>query len=336
MQFDLQKELGLVQPSAKAAFPWLPVIAGLCCVNFLLVIITLFYALQKPALSPPSNEPPVATIAAVTSQMFAYTDVRINQLEDDLRDISQTLKQSRKTITAVEADQRISEKRDRRKDRDLAKAGLTNEDVISAINALSPSRQIVAPLSPEQQTSFDRLIDEDDSGKQVEMYIAAQTDPAVRASFIASIQNKGDRWFDNAMNAIEDDNPDAQYYIDNTMYFYSIMTDLSSDNATIALIEARKNQLNLARQNKEIQADVRLVEQKHEDTVKDLEEKMKPRLSPEMAEQEVWNQRRENSGIEVYRPSGLVKEYDTDWDQNPRVREEKGQGSSTPWSDIKR
>ena len=211
MQFDLQKELGLGTPQAKPAFPWLPVIAGLCCVNFLMVIITLFVALQKPDQLPVTREqqPPAPNIVAVTSQLFAYTDQRIDQLETSIRDVNLALKQSRRTLTSVEADQRISDKRDRRNERSLEKTGLTNQDVLSAISTLNAARLPVEPLLPDEQASFDQLIDQDDSGQQVIAFVAAQTNPAERAAYMDSLQTKGNRWFDSAMTAIREQDPDA-------------------------------------------------------------------------------------------------------------------------------
>ena len=97
-------------------------------------------------------------------------------------------------------------------------------------------------------------IDEDDTGDQVRDFINSQTDPGKRLSYVQVMQRKGNQWYDAAINAIRNDDPDSQMFVENTMYFYNVLSDTSRDNATIALIQAKINQLKLVQQNADMQA----------------------------------------------------------------------------------
>lgn len=337
MQFDLQKELGLHNAPAavKPAIPWLYIITGVCAVNLVVIIGLFIYFIASDRGSSDAGQIPVSKIVEVTSQMFAYTDVRLTQLENAVNDINSSLKASQKDLTLVEAEQRINKKRERRKTRAMQKSGLSDKDIKEAINNLQTPPHQAAPLNAEETAAFDSLIDDDDSGDQVRAFITSQTDPGKRLSYVMVMRRKGDQWYDAALNAIRNDDPDSQMFVENTLYFYSILSDTSSDNATVALIQAKINQLELAQQNADIQAKTEELAEQQKQQIADLKEDLTPKETASEAEQRRIRQRRAVGPINNYEAAGIRKSYEGDWDPDPRVREQRGQGETVRKSDLK-
>jgi hypothetical protein len=334
MQFDLQKELGLhnTPAAAKPAIPWLYIIAGVSAVN-LVVIIGIFMYILAGGKSD-DDTIPVSKIVEVTSQMFAYTEVRLSQLENAVNNINSSLKESQKDLTLVEAEQRITKKRERRKIRAMQKSGMSDKDIKDAIANLQTPPPQATPLNAEETARFDALIDEDDSGDQVRALINSQTDPGKRLSYVQVIRRKGDQWYDAAINAIRSNDPDSQMFVENTMYFYNILSDTSRDNATIALIQAKINQLKLTQQNADIQAKTEELSEQQKQQLADLKEELKPKETASEAEQRRIQRRRAVGPIQNYDAAGIRKSYEGDWDPDPRVRERRGQGETVRKSDL--
>jgi len=336
MQFDLQKELGMRGEHAKRPFPWLYVIAGFSAVNVVIVIVILAIFLFGGNGKDDVDIIPTKTLADATKQMFDNFDVRISQLEVAIKEINTSLKTSKKDLTMIDAEQRISKKREQRKIRTMQKSGLSDADVNSTISNLQKPPREAAPLSYDEQAEFDALIDQDDSGDQVRNFIKAQATPGKQQSYIRSIRRKGDQWYVATLKAIQNDDEDSQIYIDNTMYFYSILSDTSRDNATIALIQTKINQLTLAQQNAEMKATATDLSEEQKQQIADLKESLKPKETASQAEQRRLQQRRAVGPINNYNAAGIRKSYQGDWDPDPRVREKSGQGSSVRKSDLNR
>jgi hypothetical protein len=335
MQFDLQKELGLSRSQTQRRFPWLYVIAGFCAVNVIVVIGILILVLSGLDGKKDPNYIPNEDIVEATKQMFDNFDLRIATLETAIKEITTSLKSSQKDLTLIDAEQRITKKREKRKTRTMQKSGMTDSDVQDAINDLHSPPPEAARLSAEEQANFDALIDQDDTGNQVRNFITS-LDVAKQLSYLRVLRRKGDQWYVAAVQAIKDDDEDKQVFVDNAMYFYSIISDTSRDNATIALTQTKITQLKMVQQNAEIKADAADLSTEQEQKIAALKESLKPRETASQAEQRRLQKRRAVGPINDYNAAEIRKSYESDWDPDPRVREKRGEGSSVRSSDLKR
>ncbi len=320
MKIDLEKELGLSTAPAPKQFPWLPVIAGLCVFNLVLVVVALVFSLRRehPVVIPPSTP----AIVELNSQSVARIERRLMSLERTHRNMRISQKKSKKELTVVSAGQKVKKKRERMKERELKEAGLTDEDIRRALRRAGPGRGVQVKLTDEETSALDDLIDGDDSGDQVRAFIRGLSSGPKKAAYIRHFKKKGDQWFDAALQLLNDNDPDFDAYADNARYFYDIIADVSDNNAVIAYVDGKRNQMRLAVQNSELRGAMLEQRERDQEQIEALKEELRPRETAAQAQQRLRQKRR--TSIKEYSSSGVVGPYETDWDPDPRVREERG------------
>ena len=298
---------------------WLLAIAGLGAVNLLLGASALYLASRAPRTAPPVivTAPPGTVDVAVAS-----LEAHVNQLDRSLRDLRSTLKQSQKEIKVVTVEQAVDKRRERLATRDLKKSGAPESSAPRAAH-----RERVAAPQPVQLraadiAALDSMVDQDLSGDGVIAFLRGITNAPLQQAYLESLVQKGDQWLNAAYPLLDDQDADGLAYIDNAQYFYNIIAEVTPDTGLRAYIEAKRNEQRLALQG----YDARIAQQeqarREAATTAELERKFTPRETAGEAEARLLRERRYN--IKQYPDAGTVKSYQTDWDPDPRVREERG------------
>ncbi len=320
MKIDLEKELGLNQASKPDKFPWLKVIIFLCAANFLLLVILLFSSKQNSSVSAYES-----SFITMNSQFIANVSTRLTNIEQLQRQLRITQKKSKKAFSIVSADKKLQNKYERMKQKKLKKSGLT-DDEINSLDSSMQNKNVIGSITDEEKIAIDDLIDHDESGAQMRAYIRALPAITHRKAVIAYLKSKGNQWFKATLPLLADDDPDvyadADAYVDNTRYFFEIIRDVSDSSATIAYAGSKLNQLELASQKSAFKKIVENERLNRQDELEELRENLTPKETAAQAQSRI--QRNKKSIIKPYKSSNLVHPYKTDWDPDPRVREERG------------
>ncbi|NLF41002.1 hypothetical protein GX586_16280 [bacterium] len=316
MKIDLEKELMAGGFPPRRSF-WLPAIAGLCFVNLLLAAVALHVSVRTAHRQPPELPFVADTNVILTVPMTQ----RISSLERSVRDLRASMKQSQKEIRVATAEQAVEKKRERMGDRAIRKsADIVTAPAPAPVARRSPAE--VVALSQEQKLALDQMVDEDDSGAQVRSFLASLTNAAVQNACIEYLMAKGDQWLTAATQLPADATDDAEVYLDNAEYFYDVVSGVVNDTAVIAYIATKRNAIQLARQQRAMVAAQQEQAALQEETKAELEERFTPRETAQEAFERMRRDRRRT--IFDYPSSGTVRPYQTDWDPDPRVREERG------------
>ena len=318
MKIDLEKELGLSKFSQPDRFPWLKVVALVCVINLILAAIAVFLSARREPVAAPQE---MSDIAQLNSQSLAEISKRLAVFERMQRDIRINQKKSRKEMSVVAAAREVEKKRERMKQKELKKSGLTDED-IRALKDAGPGQQPRLKLSDEETSELDALVDSDDSGAQVRAYIRAISSVPKRNANIQYLKNKGDQWFSATLPLLNSSDPDANLYVDSARYFYDIINDVSDNNALIAYVNSKLHQLELAIQKADFREAAEEERISRQEELEQLREDLRPRETAAQAQARLRRKRR--TLIKDYPSSNLVRPYKTDWDPDPRVREERG------------
>lgn len=276
MKIDLEREMGmLAQPRApRRAFPWLPVLAGLCVLNLLLAALALVRG--RPA-APPAAAPREdwsGLIAAIESQTVARTEPRFEALEFTLRELQAEVTQTKKTMVALQAERKIAERRDRaRVERQMVRAQQADvRSIVRTAPAAPPPG--AARLTEAELDAFNALIDRDDSGAQVRAFLRGLTNAAQASAYMAQLQDKGDRWLNSALVLIDENDPAFMEYYVNALYFYDILRDVANDRALLAYVETKRSQLQLALQRHEVRRMAAETEQRTRENLQNVEQRL--------------------------------------------------------------
>lgn len=276
MRIDLEREMGmLAQPRApRRAFPWLPVLAGLCVLNLLLAALALVRG--RPA-APPAAAPREdwsGLIAAIESQTVARTEPRIEALEFTLRELQAEVTQTKKTMLALQAERKIAERRDRaRLERQMVRAQQADvRSIVRTAPTVPPPG--AARLTEAELDAFNALIDRDDSGTQVRAFLRGLTNAAQASAYMAQLQDKGDRWLNAALVLIDENDPVFMEYYANALYFYDILRDVANDRALLAYVETKRSQLQLALQRHEMRRMAAETEQRTRENLQNVEQRL--------------------------------------------------------------
>jgi hypothetical protein len=319
MKFDLEKELGLTLARAPQQAPWMLIIIVLCGLNLVLAGVALWRSASAPA---PAAPQPATVIVQQDTQGLALVSARIGALEHSLRDLRTSVRQSSKELAAVEAMQQADDRIERLRTRQLEKQGVDPADIQRAVRGAPSSQQPIAELTSEQKDALDSLIDADDSGDRVRQFLLELNNPAQLRAYVSILRAKGEQWLE-AANVLPDDNPDFAAYTDNALYFLNIISAVSSDSSTVAYVESKRTQSQLALQNRRLRQENAERSAQTQEGIAALEERLKPKETAEQAQARRVDLRR-SKYIKDYPVADAVKPYATDWDPDPRVREERG------------
>jgi len=316
MKIDLEKELGFIQAPKPNKFPWLKVIVFLCATNFLLLVIVLVNSKSNNYNSVNEN-----SFIEMNSQFIASVSVRLANIEQMQRQLRITQKKSKKILSIAASNKKLKDKHERMKQKKLNKSGLTDEEFDDLGNSVQKNNVGVS-ITDEEKNKLDDLIDRDESGVQIRAYINALPSAKQRRIIIEYLKKKGNQWFKATLPLLIEDDPDADIYVDNTRYFFEIIRDVSDNSATIAYAGSKLNQLELAAQKAEFK---KLAEEERfnrQDELDELREDLTPMETAAQAQSRI--RRNKKSIIKQYKSSNLIKPYKSDWDPDPRVREERG------------
>ena len=318
MKIDLEKELGLNQASQPDKFPWMKVIVFLCTVNFLLIIIILFNS--KPDRSGIINE---KAFIEMNSQFIATVSARLSNIEQLQKQLRTSQKKSKKALAIAATDKKLEEKKRRMKQKKLKKSGMDEEE-FDELGSSIQNRNGFGNITDEEKDKLDDFIDRDESGEQIRAYIRALPSIKQKKAVVEYLKNKGNQWFKATLPLLAENDPDADLYVDNTRYFFEIVRDVSGNSAVIAYAGSKLNQLELAVQKAEIRNIAESESLKRQEELDNLKEDLIPRETAEQAQSRILRDRKRDSIIKPYKSSKLTHPYKSDWDPDPRVREEQG------------
>jgi hypothetical protein len=319
MKFDLEKELGLGQPRRGQRSVWLVIILVVCGLNLVLAAVALWRGARQSAPAPPQQ---TTVVVQQDTQSLELVSARMTALERSLRELRSTVRQSSKNLAAVQAQDEIEERRERVRARQLERQGFDADDIQRAVRAAQVPRSKAADLSSEQQNAFDTLIDSDDSGTAVQQFLLGLNSDAALRAYIQILREKGEQWLDAAL-ALPDDSPDFTIYTDNALYFFDIIAAVSTDSSTLAYVETKRTQIQLATQNRRLSQEHAARTAQTQQEIAELEERLRPKETAAEAQRRLVNERRRRY-IKDYPSADAIKPYPTDWDPDPRVREERG------------
>ena len=319
MKFDLEKELGLNRPQQPHRSIWLVLILVLCGLNLLLAAVALWSGLHQPTPPPPQ---PATVIVQQDTQSLELVSARMDALERTLREMRSTVRQSSKNLAAVQAQDELQERRARVRQRQLERQGLEPGDIQNAVRASQIPRPKAVDLDSEQVNAFDALIDSDSSGTAVRQFLLGLKNQGQLNAYIQILRAKGEQWLQAAM-ALPDDSADFSTYADNALYFFDIIAAVSTDSSTLAYVETKRTQIQLAVQNRRLSQENAARTAQTQQDIAELEDRLRPKETAEEAQQRILNNRRQRY-IRDYPAAGIVKPYPSDWDPDPRVREERG------------
>ena len=318
MKIDLEKELGLNQTSKSDKFPWLKIIVFMCTVNFLLLIILLFSSNSNQHDSINNS-----SFITMNSQFIANVSVRLTNIEQLQKQLRTTQKKSKKALSIAATDKKLQMKHERMKQKKLKKSGLA-EDEFDALGSSIQNKNGIGNITDKEKDKLDDFIDRDESGEQMRAYIRALPSIKQKKAVIEYLKVKGNQWFKATLPLLIEDDPDADFYVDNTRYFFEIIRDVSDSSAVIAYAGSKLNQLDLAVQKAEFRTIAENESLKRQEEFDNLKEDLAPRETAEQAQSRILGDRKRDSIIKPYKSSKLTRPYKSDWDPDPRVREERG------------
>lgn len=312
MKIDLEKELGLNSSQNTGSSLWLKIIACFCVLNFFVVIFLFIAVLNKN-----NNSEIIKKNNLLVNRLAA----KLNNIERMQKQLRSAQKKSTKELTVVTAAKKIEQKRKRMQQKKIKKSGVDNEK-FNALGSTVLNKKINLPQ--EEKNKLDDIIDRDESGEQLKAYIRALKSPAHKKAVIAYLKQKGNQWFKATLPLIADDDLDVDIYIDNTKYFFNIIRDTSDNSADIAYAGSKLSQLEIAIQKAEFRKIAEEERLNRQEEIENLKEDLAPIETAEQAQERIQSERRKNSIIKPYKSSKLTHPYNSDWDPDPRVREERG------------
>jgi len=318
MKIDLEKELGLNQSAPPDNSLWLKAILFLCVANFLFLVILFFNSKSNRYDSARES-----SFAEINSQFIANVSARLTNIEQLQRQMKITQKKSKKVLSIAATGKKLELKHERMEQKKLKKSGLTDEEFDNLGSSIQNKNAFI-DITDQEKDKLDDLIDRDESGAQIRAYINALPSIKQRKTVIEYLKKKGNQWFRAALPLLNENDPDADIYVENTKYFFEIIRDVSRNSAIIAYAGSKLNQLELAVQRSEIKRiseEERINRQNEFDNLKD---DLAPRETAEEAQSRILRDRKRNSIIKPYSSSKITHPYKSDWDPDPRVREEQG------------
>ena len=199
-----------------------------------------------------------------------------------------------------------------------------SEDEFDALGSSIQNKNGIGNITDEEKDKLDDFIDRDESGEQMRAYIRALPSIKQKKAVIEYLKIKGNQWFKATLPLLVEDDPDADFYVDNTRYFFEIIRDVSDSSAVIAYAGSKLNQLDLAVQKAEFRKIAEDESFKRQEELDNLKEDLAPRETAEQAQSRILRDRKRDSIIKPYKSSKLTHPYKSDWDPDPRVREERG------------
>ncbi len=320
------------QKQGKNAFVIKNILPYLNSALILVVLIIIVFSLRdkkEPVLQTPTSDVPLT--------------VAVQSLNDRMEVVDKSLEAVREEIQNLARDQFEAQAKSNDAESALKEADQRNVITPQMGEKLIASTKPVN-LTKEQKSAFDDLINGDnDSGYNVSRFLDSLDDPAEKNAYLKILQSKGDNWFNSALKALKAGNrEDADKLLSTANYFYGIIKEKSGSELTASHVDAKLSQYQLETEKQDMQRQMnqQMAQQKEEleqkmqenaQAAQEKNEQLKAQLEAATTHKETATEaarrleenRMRNSGIKPYKGTH-PKKYQTDWDPDPRVREQRG------------
>ena len=292
----------------------------------LIIIVFSLRARKEPVLQTPTSDVPLT--------------VAVQSLNDRMEVVDKSLEAVREEIQNLAKDQFEARAEKESEIEDVMDEVDSKNVVTPQMGAKLAASTKPVTLSKEKLSSFDELINGDnDNGYDVKNFLSSLEDPAEKSAYLKVLQKKGDAWFNSALKLLKSgDKAGADKTLETAKYFYNAISESGDSDLLSSHVAAKLSQYDLEVQRQEMQEQISAqkndfeeqlaaaTQKAQEETEKvraELEAKTAHKETATEAAQRLEENRMRNSGIKPYKGTH-PKKYQTDWDPDPRVREQRG------------
>lgn len=292
----------------------------------LIIIVFSLRSRKEPVLQTPTSDVPLT--------------VAVQSLNDRMEVVDKSLEAVREEIQGLAQDQ-FKAQAMKESEVDEAMEEVNTKNVVTPqMGAKLAASTKPVTLSKDKLSDFDDIINRDnDNGDGVKDFLTSLEDPAEKAAYLKVLQKKGDAWFNSAVKTLKTgDKETADKTLETAKYFYNVLSECGDSDLMSSHVAAKLSQYDLEVQRQELQRQISdqkndfeeqlsaATQKAQEETEKvraELEAKTAHKETATEAAQRLEENRMRNSGIKPYKGTH-PKKYQTDWDPDPRVREQRG------------
>lgn len=292
----------------------------------LIIIVFSLRSRKEPVLQTPTSDVPLT--------------VAVQALNDRMEVVDKSLEAVREEIQGLALDQfKAQAMKESEVDEAMEEVNAKNVVTPQMGAKLAASTKPVT-LSKDKLSDFDDVINRDnDNGDGVKNFLSSLEDPAEKSAYLKVLQKKGDAWFNSAVKALKaGDKETADRTLETAKYFYNVLSESGDSELMSSHVAAKLSQYDLEVQRQELQKQISDQKNDFEEQLsaasqkaKEETEKVRAELEAKTAHKETATEaaqrleenRMRHAGIKPYKGTH-PKKYQTDWDPDPRVREQRG------------
>ena len=303
----------------------LPYLNSAFILIILIVIVMSLKNRKEPVLQTPTSDVPLTVAVESLNERMEAVDKSLEAVRDEIQGLAQD---QFKNLA----------------DKNGAEDALAEADAKNVVTPQMGAKLVASTkpvsLSQEQRSAFDDMINgDDDNGDNVSRFLDSPENPGEKTAYLKILQSKGDSWFNSALKTLQSGNQEeADKLFSTANYFYNIIKDKSDRNLMTSHVTAKLSQYNLETQKLQMQQQMQqqkeelegkiaenaqAAQEKNDQLKQELEAATAHQETAEEAAQRLEDNRMRNSGIKAYKGTH-PKHYQTDWDPDPRVREQRG------------
>ena len=295
----------------------------------LVILIIIIFSLRdkkEPVLQTPTSDVPLTVAVQSLNDRMEVVDKSLEAVREEIQGLAQDQFQAQ-AAKASEVDEALG-------------SADENKVITPQMGSKLVASSKPVSLSKEQLDKFDDLINNDsDSGANVEAFLDSLDNPGEKSAYLKVLQKKGDNWFSSALRSLKsNDRSKADQQLNVAKYFYNIITDQGDSSLMASHVNAKLSQFDLEVQRQELQQQISAqksdmeaqlaaaTQKAQEETEKvraELEAKTAHKETAVEAAQRLEENRKRHSGIKQYKGTSPTP-YKSDWDPDPRVREQHG------------
>ena len=292
----------------------------------LIIIVFSLRSRKEPVLQTPTSDVPLT--------------VAVQALNDRMEVVDKSLEAVREEIQGLAQDQfKAQAMKESEVDEVMEEVNAKNVVTPQMGAKLAASTKPVT-LSKDKLSDFDDVINRDnDNGDGVKNFLSSLEDPTEKSAYLKVLQKKGDAWFNSAVKALKaGDKETADRTLETAKYFYNVLSESGDSELMSSHVAAKLSQYDLEVQRQELQKQISDQKNDFEEQLsaasqkaKEETEKVRAELEAKTAHKETATEaaqrleenRMRHAGIKPYKGTH-PKKYQTDWDPDPRVREQRG------------
>lgn len=303
----------------------LPYLNSAFILIILIVIVMSLKNRKEPVLQTPTSDVPLTVAVESLNERMEAVDKSLEAVRDEIQGLAQD---QFKNLA----------------DKNGAEDALAEADAKNVVTPQMGAKLVASTkpvsLSQEQRSAFDDMINgDDDNGDNVSRFLDSLENPGEKTAYLKILQSKGDSWFNSALKTLQSGNKEeADKLFSTANYFYNIIKEKSDSNLMTSHVTAKLSQYNLETQKLQMQQQMQqqkeelegkiaenaqAAQEKNDQLKQELEAATAHQETAEEAAQRLEDNRMRNSGIKAYKGTH-PKHYQTDWDPDPRVREQRG------------